>query len=201
MDKTITHTDFADKVENQGGCTIITVEAETHKSIPLNLTNKLKGADKLTLLESTGKDKKKITKWSKSRYLFGKLKYEDLVNHRLVAEAQDAVKDQPQLTFKGEKRPWGVRISPTLVENHGKKYLTAYPITRNKNVKPEVEYRHAGEAFDIKDSEFNPFRSASTKEGANQGTKSAVLYRDFGFESIIRITMNGDTYRLIPDKE
>ena len=196
----MTHKEFADYVENMGGCTFMTVEAESSKNIPLNLTNKKTGSEKHTLLES-GVDRNKITKWTKSRYLFGKLKYEDLVNHRLVDEAKAKGKDAPQLSFKGEKRPWGERISPTLVTHKGKFYLTAYPITRNDKVKPIVEYRNDGVAFDIKDSRFDEFRSAPKSEGENQGTKDAVLYRDFGFDSIIEVTLNKDTIRLIPNKD
>lgn len=199
MDITLTHAEFAEKVKDLGGCSIVTVEAETHKSIPLNLTNKGKGDAKRTLLESTGIDKKAVTKWSKSRYLLGKLSYEDLVNHRLLDEAKAKGKEKAQLSFSAEKRPWGVRISPTLVEHKGSYYLTAYPITRNDKVKPVVEYRHNGKAFDIKDDKFDIFRSASAKRGENQGTETPVLYNDFGFDSIIRITMLGDTIRLIPN--
>ena len=200
MHKTMTRTEFADHVKDMGGCTIMTVEAESSKNIPLNLTNKKHGDEKKTLLES-GHDRNDITKWTRSRYLFGKLNYEDLVNHRLVNEAKEKGKAVPQLSFKGEKRRWGTRLSPTLVEHKGAYYLTAYPITRNDKVKPIVEYRENGKVFDIKDSKFDEFRSATPKEGANQGTNDAVLYRDFGFDSIIEVTLNKDTIRVIPDKD
>jgi hypothetical protein len=198
--KTMTHKEFADHVKDLGGCTFMTVEAESSKNVPLNLTNKQSGPAKKTLLEA-GYDRKNITKWTRSRYLFGKLNFEDLVNHRLVDEAKAKGKDSPQLSFKSEKRKWGVRVSPTLVTHKGKFYLTAYPITRNDKVKPDVEYRHNGNAFDIKDSVFDEFHSASKNEGSNQGTKDSVLYRDFGFDSIIEVTLNKDTIRLIPNKD
>jgi hypothetical protein len=200
MHKTMTHSQFADHVKDMGGCTFMTVEAESSKNIPLNKTNKKTGKEKKTLLES-GFDMANISKWTKSRYLFGKLNFEDLVNHRLTSEAKDKGKDKSQLSFKGEKRPWGERVSPTLVTHKGKFYLTAYPITRNSKVTPDVEYRNSGVAFDIDDSKFDEFRPPAKVEGANQGTKDAVLYRDFGFDSIIEVTLNKDTIRLIPNKD
>jgi len=203
----MTSSEFYNHISNLKGCNIISVEAETPKgkNIPLNKTNmgfrKENGmeipAEKL--VDATQMDVANMTKYTVSRYLIGKLDYQDLVNNRLLSEAKAKGKEKAQLSFSKEERKWGERVTDTTVTHKGNYFVTLYPLNRNKNIIPFVEYRHNGTAFDIKDEKFNNFRSAKKSEGKNQGTETAVMYRDFGINSFLSVTLKGEKIEIIPE--
>ena len=203
----MTANQFFNHIKDLKGCNIISVEAETPKgkNIPLNKTNigfrKANGMaiPTETLVGATGMNIDNMTKYSVSRYLIGKLDYQDLVNNRLLSEAQAKGKEKAQLTFSKEERKWGKRVTDSTVTHKGNFFVTLYPLNRNKNIIPFVEYRYNGVAFDIKDEKFNNFRSAPKTEGANQGTETAVLYRDFGINSFLSVTLKGEKIKIVPE--
>jgi len=156
--------------------------------------NKGKGAS--SMLESISINPDEIKKHTKLVGLIGTgVTYETMVENRLVKEGTP--KDEQ--TFEAGKLPWGAWVigaEKLLLKHKGSFYLRVYCVANNV---PQVEYKLNGSSIDIKDSKFDQWRAAEKVEGDKQGLEKPIVVRSYGFDSIKEITLNGETYEVIPD--
>jgi len=120
--------------------------------------------------------------------------YEKAVNRE--GERQGVVAD-----FKAESRPWGTWLIPNKVaENKGKFYLRTQstPGQRKVNTARVLAYlSETGQNLKFEDVKpFLPVAKESTKQ-ESAGLNETVFVREFAFDSIQKIRVAGQTFRLV----
>ena len=122
--------------------------------------------------------------------------YETSVNRE--ATRQDATP-----VFQAEKLPWGKwHVLNKVIEHNGGFYLRTQTTPGNRRVQPAKVLFYRGEngqflAYDdIKD--FLPEAKESNKQQSWTGINKTVWVRTYKFSSILRIRINGETFKLIP---
>lgn len=107
--------------------------------------------------------------------------------------------------FIPEKRSWGVRVAPGLVEHKGEYFLPAqlnpsltpkplYLIEKPNTTNPSKPPRLVA----VDKSVVAPFLppSRSIEAAAAQGVTREVVYRDFRLDSIVNLSLHGRKYRV-----
>lgn len=113
--------------------------------------------------------------------------YENSVNRQLAREGKD------QLEFHAKERSWGNRISPALVENHGKLYLVAQIQRTGHPV--YLARKDGGKLAIVAKAAIASFLAPIT-HAENQGTEKEILYRNYGLASIIAMNAKGHRFRI-----
>lgn len=106
-------------------------------------------------------------------------------------------------SFQAESRPWGQWVIPSKVATHnGKLYLRTQSAPRQRKVSPwKVRaYRDASGKFLSPETvkPFLPEKGDSARQTA-VGLEAKIEVREFGFDSIKKIRIDGRTFELIPD--
>lgn len=151
------------------------------------------------MIDAVGIDPTRITKHTTFVGLVGtKIDYGTLVENRLAKEADLKGTETPD--FSAKPRKWGTRVDGVLVEHTDKKgnekqYITIHCVANNV---PSVRYSYKGVEFDHKDTKFDPWRKkkSAPKTQIEAGIENPVVYRDYDLDSIVSITVGGETYNI-----
>jgi len=194
--KEITHTGLANLILTElKGVSFVSMRTETTQTT-LN-----KGAGVNAMIETIDVNPANIIKHTDLVGLIagGTVSYEDFVNNRLLKEAKSAGKPKAQLTFESTKRTWGehYKDSPALITHKGEMFLVFYCVANNE---PKVQHKYEGDIIDLTEARFDRYRKPARKEGANQGTESPIMVRDYKFKNIKEITIFKDTFKVVPDQ-
>jgi hypothetical protein len=186
----ITHTELAIKMANVKS-TFIGIKALTKQ----NKLNKGRGANAMST--KLGIDPENIKKEFQGTVYCG-CDYETLVNNRLKKENAGS---QVTVTFEAGEMSgveWIKGAEGKVLRNgKGELQLRTYPDLSN-NV-PKVSYLLEGAPINIKEARFDEYRKPDRDEGTNQGLEKAIKPRNYGFDSLREITLDGVTYEVIPD--
>ena len=186
----ITHTELAIKMASIKS-SFVGIKARTTQRI----FNKGKGTNAMT--SKIGMDSEKIKKEFQGVVYCGS-DYETLVNNRLKKENAGS---QITVTFEAGEMSgveWIKGAEGKVLRNgKGELQLRTYPDISNN--KPKVSYIYEGKEIDIKDSKFDEYRKPDREEGTNQGLENTIKPRNYGFNSLVEVTLDGVTYEVIPD--
>ena len=174
---------------------LVSLESETDA----NLFNKGGRGGLEPMIDKVNVDPTRIIKHTTFVGLIGtKVNYETLVENRLAKEADLKGTEVPD--FSAKPRKWGTRIDGVLVEHTDKKgnekqYITVHCIANNV---PNVRYSYKGVEFDHKDAKFDPWRKkkSAPKTQLEAGIENPIVYRDYDLESIVSMTIGGETYNI-----
>lgn len=115
--------------------------------------------------------------------------YENSVNRQRDREGIEEA-------FEAQPRQWGTRINGTpLVEHTNKDGVHRLYLETKIQKTLGHQYRDA-EGNDLADEDVEEFLRAPSKP-ATQGTAKEVMVRDYGLDSIVEITLLGETYAII----
>lgn len=185
---TITHSELATKMSKIQS-SFIGIKALTKQ----NKLNKGRGANAMTT--KLGIDSESIKKEFIGTVYCGS-DYEKLVNNRLKKEGK------AQLVFEAGEMSGVEWIAgaegKVLINAKGELQMRTYPDLSNN--KPLVSYVLDGKALDIKESKFDEYRKpVNEDEGDNQGLDKPIKPRNYGFKSLLEVTLDGETFKVIPD--
>lgn len=162
-----------------------------------NLFNK-GGRGSEPMVDAVNVDPSRIVKHTKFVGLIGtKIDYGTLVENRLAKEADLKGTEVPD--FSAKPRKWGSRVDGVLVEHTKndvvKQYVTIHCIANNK---PSVTYSYKGQPFNHKDSKYDTWRkkTSAPKTQLEAGIENPVVYRDYDLDSIVSMTVGGETYNI-----
>ena len=122
--------------------------------------------------------------------------YQKLVNNRLKKEGK------PEIVFEAGEMSgveWIAGAEGKVLRNSsGNLQMRTYPDLSNN--KPITGYVYDGKPLDIKDAKFNEYRKPFNEaEGDNQGLDKPIKPRNYGFKSLLEVTLDGETFQVIPD--
>jgi len=134
---------------------------------------------------------------------YGTVSYKDFVKNRILKESD--VKDINEIvTFEPKEHRWGKLLHKDFKAilthpKNGGRYLILYLVANNEDI---AEYIYKGKPIDLTEARFDPYRKPAEEEGSTtQGTKKKIKVRDFDFHNLKKITMDGVTYKVVPDPE
>lgn len=188
--QTITHTELAIRMASIKS-SFIGIKALTKQ----NKLNKGRGAN--SMASKLGINPDEIQKEFQGVVYCGS-DYETLVNNRLKKENAGS---QITVTFEAGEMSgveWIKGAEGKVLRNgKGELQLRTYPDLSNN--KPKVSYVHNGKEIDLKDPKFDEYRKPVYEQGANQGLENTIKPRNYGFNSLVEITLDGETFKVIND--
>lgn len=159
---------------------LIGILAEQNKACPITITA-------LTDAQAKKTDNPfgRIFKMSRVNGFTG-FNYENSVNRQREREGNE--KD-----FEAQARSWGERINNCLVKKGEEYYLTIK--VEKSLMKPVYMYYSNGLQIISRETVAKFLRPA--KSSPNQGLDREVIYRNYKLESIVKICINGQTYKVV----
>jgi len=107
--------------------------------------------------------------------------YEKSVNRQLGREGKDT-------DFEAMPRQWGNRVPHTPLVTHNGKFYLECKVEKSFN----STYYMDGQEIDKAMVEPHFYASSS-----RQGTDKEIIVRDYSLDSIVRINLNGNSYRVV----
>ena len=187
---TITHTELAIRMASVKS-SFIGIKALTKQ----NKLNKGRGSNAMT--EKLGIDPENIKKCFEGVVYCGS-DYETLVNNRLAKENAGS---QIKVTFEAGEMSgveW-IKGAEGKVLRNGKGELQLRTYADISNNKPKVSYLLEGAEIDLKETRFDEYRKPAPKDAENQGLEKTIKPRNYGFNSLLEITLDGETFKVIND--
>lgn len=134
-----------------------------------------------------------VKKWTRFNAMVG-ARHQEAVQRQQTREGHEP-------TFQAAPRQWGVHVTPALVEHKGSYYLSAQlnPLNRPRPIylAPKVRGRHTILTA-IPKSAVAPWLPPERDEREGQGVERAVEHRDIRLDSIVQLSINGESLRVRP---
>ncbi len=105
-----------------------------------------------------------------------------------------AIRENVDTDFEIQPRKWGTRLENGIVEHNGKLYLEA---KIERSIGSRIVFRNGHFIPENEMESIKTFAVKSSESKTQDTIEKKVILRDYAFDSIRRIKLNGITYKLV----